>query len=98
MRSFVAMLLRMVNRFRAAVLSTDKGGNSPDERKIARGGSKKEMRARGKGKEGGKGITAEGAEGRGVRGEMSRVVWQDAEVEVLRLSSPDSLRMTPRFE
>ena len=38
------MLLRMVNRFRAAVLSTDKGGNSPDERKIARGGRKKEMR------------------------------------------------------
>ena len=43
MKSFVAMLLRMVNRFRAAVLSTDKGGNSPDERKIARGGRKKEL-------------------------------------------------------
>jgi len=51
MRSFVATLLRMVNRFRAAVLATDKGGNSPDGRKIARGESKKEMRARKKNEE-----------------------------------------------
>ena len=29
---------------------------------------------------------------------MLCVVWQDAEVEVLRLFSSDSLRMTPRFE